>query len=439
MSLVCFPFKTEHVPTVLRNVHVAAEHPAVSLVLLVGACRNACFNAVVSAIDAVNASPTPFAVPVVVQQQQRVGALRPGKGDGMNSALDYFLRAHSVHANALPAPLQRIHFYDADISSFDATWITKAEAGAALGYDVVRHYFPRSSTDAQVTWQITKVGFAMLWPRTKLPWVQQPLGGELCLSRAAAEALACDARCRRQSDWGVDTVYTFVCAQKGLSLLEVYVPQGKMHGLYGGLGDLKTMVCECFAAMQSLLGEKVHSAAAVHRIDPAGAAPRDIREKVAYDVEKSFGLLRANWSGRQETLLRLFGEDVAAPMLRARDWPEYGFMTERAWVGAYRVCLREFVRGDDDWHEVLFRLWVARVLNYTMRDVIRGYDYAMQANTQMVMKLLVQGDGARAPSGGAVDGKGAAVAAVAAADAAHAGGVAHERGAEAGWREVNVA
>lgn len=388
MALVCFPFKQEHVPTVLRNVEIAANHPAVSLVLLAAAGANDCFNEVSKAIDAKNASSKPYPVPIRMELQERLGTnLRAGKGDGMNSALRYFLKAHELSDNNLNAPLQRIHFYDADIESFDALWITKAEEGAALGYDVVRHYFPRSSTDAQVTWQVTKVGFALLWPRTTLPWVQQPLGGELCFTRHVVEALMADDRVVRQSNWGIDTLYTFVCAQKGFSLLEAYMPQGKMHALYGGLRDLKTMLCECFAAVQSLKHEPVITAPSVHRIDPPAAVPASVTTKIGYNVEKSLKLLRENWSDRQLELLTLFRSDIQDGLLAASDWPEYDFMDEDAWISAYKVFLEMFDLDDEDWKEVLFKMWVARVLNYTMRHVLRGYHVALQANTDMVMKL----------------------------------------------------
>lgn len=388
MALVCFPFKQEHVPTVLRNLDIAANHPTVSVVLLAAACENECFHQVSKAIVARNAGSKPYPVPVHIEVQERLGShLRPGKGDGMNSALRYFLAAHENPENRLTAPLERIHFYDADIESFDEQWITKAEEGAALGYDVVRHYFPRSSTDAQVTWQVTKVGFALLWPRTTLPWVQQPLGGELCFTRRVVEALMADDRVVNQSNWGIDTLYTFVCAQKGFSLLEAYMPQGKMHALYGGLRDLKTMLCECFAAVQSLKHEVIETTPSVHRIDPPAAVPASVTSKIGYNIEKSLKLLRENWSDRQLELLTLFRSDIQDGLLAASEWPEYEFMDEDAWICAYKVFLEMFDLNDEDWKEVLFKMWVARVLNYTMRHVVRGYHVALQQNTDMVMKL----------------------------------------------------
>lgn len=390
MSLICFPFKKEHVPTVLRNVKVAAEHPSTAVVLLVGACENTCYKQIVSAIDDANHSGTPYPVPVVTIVQNRVGTLRPGKGDGMNTALQYFMSAHKDPELGLSAPLNMIHFYDSDIESFDSMWISKAEEGMSLGYDIVRHFFARSSTDAQVTWQVTKVGFALLWPRSILPWVQQPLGGELCFSRAVVEALVQDPRVLRQSDWGIDTLYTFVTAQKGFSLFEAYVPLGKVHALYNGLGDLRNMICECFSAVQSLKDEQIKEAPTVHRIDPAGPVPTSLTQKIGYDVEKSLRLLRENWTDRQVEFLDLFSEDVRSGLLAARKWPQYMFMTEEAWIRAYAVFLEHFDLADDDWREVLFKVWVARVLNYTMRHVLRGYNVALQANTDMVMRLHTQ-------------------------------------------------
>lgn len=51
------------------------------------------------------------------------------------------------------------------------------------------------------------------------------------------------------------------------------------------------------------------------------------------------------------------------------------------------MFLDKFELADEDWKEVLFKVWVARVLNYTMRHVLRGYHCALQANTDMMMKL----------------------------------------------------
>ena len=388
MSLICFPIKEEHIPTVLNNIRIAACHPKAKLVLLAAAVDNQCYRQICHAIDDVNQSDNPYPVPVRTIIQSRIGGLRSGKGDGMNSAMQYFLTAHLDEENRLSKPLERIHFYDADIKSFDESWITKAEDGAARNYDVVRHHFPRSSTDAQVTWQVTKVGFALLWPQSTLPWIQQPLGGELCFSRHVVETLISDKRVLNQSDWGIDTLYTFVCAQNGFSLLEVYVPQGKVHALYGGLRDLKKMLCECFSAIQSLKNEDMKQMQLKkHHIVPAGTVPTSITQKIGYDIESSLKLLCENWSERQKDLITKFDDNIHNGLLSASDWPEWRFMDENAWISAYQVLLEEFDLEDEDWREILFKLWVTRVLNYTMRHVTRGYDCALEENANMVINL----------------------------------------------------
>ena len=55
---------------------------------------------------------------------------------------------------------ERVHFYDADIINFDNMWIDGAEEAADKGYDIVRHRFPRASTDAMITWMVTRPSLA---------------------------------------------------------------------------------------------------------------------------------------------------------------------------------------------------------------------------------------------------------------------------------------
>ncbi len=126
-----------------------------------------------------------------------------------------------------------------------------------MSYDVVRHYYPRSSADAQVTWQVTGVGFGKLWPLSSRPWIQNSLDEELRLSREAVEILVNDKRVQNMIKWGIDTLITFVRAQNKFKIFDTYLPQGKFHALYGNIEDLRTMVCECFAAVQSLKNEAI--------------------------------------------------------------------------------------------------------------------------------------------------------------------------------------
>lgn len=370
MSLVCFPFKEEDVTVAVRNVETAASHPRVSAVLGVGYSRGETWHAIESNIAAIEKRT---GKKIILLLQKRIGLnLRGGKGDGMNTALSYFLE-HPEYS--------RIHFYDADIVSFSCEWITKAEKQADLDFDVVRHYFPRSSTDAMITWFVTKIGFALLWPNTVLPHIEQPLGGEFLLTRRAVELLVSDQRVRSQSDWGIDTLYTFVSAQGGLKVAEVYIPDGKVHALYGGLRDLRTMLVECFAAMQTLRHEKIDDAAllrGIHRMEAAKAVPELVKQKIGYDVEKTLKLLKDNWTPRQRELLQQhFDPALSKGLQLASEWPCWSFCDEEAWVNAYMKFLENFEKGDSDWEELLFKVWVSRVLNHTLRHVMRGYDVAL--------------------------------------------------------------
>lgn len=373
-SLVVFPFKYENPEILVRNAHLAAGHPSVGEVLGIGFEEEKCFrNLVAEASKIQQATGTP----VTAVLQERIGQKRPGKGDAINTGLRYLLD-NSDH--------DRIHFYDADIVSFSEEWITKAEEAADADYQVVRHYFHRASTDGMVTWMITRCGFALLWPRSALPWIEQPLGGELLLDRRAAEKLADDARVQRASDWGIDTVVTFAAVDHGLSLFEVFAPAGKLHKLYGKLSDLKTMLGECFAAIQDMRGEAVPEVI-LHTVEYPDRVPHQVVEKIGYDIEGTMRRLREEWTPRQEELLGVFPDTVHSGMLETQTFPAFGFMDERNWRETYWVLLEHFTLGDDDWEELLFKLWTVQVLHYTAHAVVRGYDYAHRYLHAMVRRF----------------------------------------------------
>ncbi len=375
MSLIVFPFKGEDPEILKRNVEIALAHPRVGEVLCVGAEEDKCFHSISATAPELSEN---YKKPVNVILQERIGELRPGKGDGMNTALKYFLEE---------AKQERIHFYDADIVSFSEEWITKAEEAADEGVDVVRHYFPRSSTDAMITWMITRTGFALLWPRSVLPWIEQPLGGELLLTRSAAEALFSDSRVRRQSDWGIDTLYTFSMVDHGLSVSEIYIDAGKLHKLYGALTDLKTMLIECFSAVQALKGEAAPEAT-IHRVEYPGTVRQEIKEKIGYHFEQTLHLLKEQWTERQAELLELFPKPVRDGMLTAREYPRFSFMDADIWADVYRVLLDHFDPTDADWKELIFKLWIARVLSYTVTVALKGYDYALHYLHRMVANYV---------------------------------------------------
>ena len=373
-SLVVFPFRVEDSEVLLRNIREAAVHPRVEAVLCVGWSENECYRQIKAAIPTISAEAHKR---VDLLLQERLGERRPGKGDGMNTGLKYFLEQTDC---------ERLHFYDSDLLSFSGGWISKAEEAADLGYQVVRHYFPRAATDAMVTWMITKTGFALLWPDTELPFIEQPLGGELLMTREVAERLFADRRVIERSDWGIDTIYTWAMVKHGFSMYETYISVGKLHRLYGALSDLKEMVIECFATIQELKGERLETTRSgmIHRIERPGPVPEEIKWKTAYDLEGSLLLLMEGWTERQLELLDLFPEKIREGMRECRRRPRFKFMDDESWYGTYKILLRDFNFEDQDWRELLFKLWIARVLNYTASVALKGYDYALDYLYKMI-------------------------------------------------------
>lgn len=364
MSLVVFPFKHEDPTVIRRNLEVASGHDAIETVWAVAAADGAALEQVGAIGDAVADSS---GRPVSVFPQERIGALRPGKGDGMNTAL----------ARAAAEGFERIHFYDADITNFDDSWIDGAEDAADAGYEIVRHRFPRAATDAMITWMITRPALAMIFPSTILPRLGQPLGGELLISGRVARALAHDGLVRNRSDWGIDTVITYATAAMGAPMYEHNVPAGKRHALYGSLEEIRDMVIECLDAVGSLVGKPAPPAEATFGSDPAAPVPEDLKSVVGYDVEATTALLVAGWTADEVELAGKIPGGIAPEVLENRTAPNFEFMDSPTWEAVLPWLLEHFHLGDQAWKALAFRLWLMRVLSYTSKVVPRGYDRAI--------------------------------------------------------------
>ena len=354
MSLVVFPFKDEVIDVVASNLTTAARHERVTEVWAVGAGENTTLTEISRIADELAGV---FSKPIEVFPQERLGSLRPGKGDGMNTALKL----------SAERGFDRTHFYDADITNFDESWIDGAEAWADEGFGVVRHRFPRAATDAMITWLVTRPALALLFPRTVLAELHQPLGGELLLGRVAVESLATDDHVRRRSDWGVDTIITHATANLDVGLYEHNAPDGKRHALYGSLGDIRQMFLECLDAAASLRGRAVPAPNIRFGSDPLEPAPDDLKETVAYDTTATRAEIASPPDDGEADLLSQLGFDESPiPVVDAGAWHE-----------VFPKLLDRFILGDRGWEMAAFRLWTARVLHYTEHVVPLGYDRAM--------------------------------------------------------------
>ena len=364
MSLVVFPFKREDPAVVRKNLEVAAAHPLVDTVWAVAASDGAALESV-EAIGLGVADSS--GKPVSVFAQERLGALRPGKGDGMNTALK----------RASRDGFERIHFYDADITNFDGSWIDGAETAADDGYEIVRHRFPRAATDAMITWMVTRPALAMIFPDSILPRLGQPLGGELLISGRVAAALAGNDLVRARSDWGIDTLITYATAAMGAPMYEHNVASGKRHALYGSLDEIRDMSLECLDAVSSLVGQPAPPNEAAFGSDPDAPVPRDLKSVVGYDIERTKPLLVTDWSEAEASLARQLPAEIAAEVLVNRKRPNYEFMDSKAWQTTLPWLIRSFRLGEQVMESLAFRLWLMRVLSYTVQEVPKGYDEAI--------------------------------------------------------------
>ena len=354
MSLVVFPFKEEELSVVASNLSTAARHYRVDEVWAVAAAQGSPMSEVAEAAEGIAAAT---GTPVSVFPQQRLGRFRPGKGDGMNTALRL----------AAERGFQRTHFYDADITNFDASWIDGAEEAADRGYLVVRHRFPRAATDAMITWMVTRPGLALLFPGTLLPRLGQPLGGELLLGSEAVEALVEDPFVVARSDWGIDTAITHATATLGIPIFEHNAADGKRHALYGSLAEIEDMLLECLDAVASLRSRRGPSPDTDFDSDPPTEVPEDLKRTVGYDLESTRVAIADPPDQAERAVLEALGVEPDAPIEIGPD----------RWAEVLPALMERFDLDDPAWRSAVFRLWVQRVIHYTTHQVPLGYDAAI--------------------------------------------------------------
>ncbi len=361
MSLVVFPFKSEPTSLIAANLAIATAHERVSEVWAVAAEEDQVMRSVEPIAVSISAT---HGKPVSVFAQNRIGTFRSGKGDAINTALK----------KAREIGFERVHFYDADITNFDHSWIDGAEQKGDDGYEVVRHRFPRAATDAMITWMITRPALAMLFPGSALARIGQPLGGELMLSDRTVVEMVKDPLVTARSDWGIDTVLTYSTAMSARPLYEHHVASGKRHALYGALDELRTMVVECLDAVSSLAG--LPDPGPDLDADAPSPVPDDLKRIVGYDRDRTTRLLATGWTPDEIDLAREL-PDVGVEVLVNRERPNFGFMNGATWGMTLKHLLRNFRLGDPAWEALAFRLWLMRVLAYTTAHASQGYDHAI--------------------------------------------------------------
>lgn len=348
----------------LRNMQHANSHPSVAEVLAVSRTENDTFTQITAELDRQGSAWGKVVL------QQRIGELRPGKGDALNTAFQYFLGR----------PWQRLHLYDSDISNFHPGWVDRAEHAGDEGFPVVRHIYPRAATDGMITAFITRPVFALLFPGTGLAQLSQPLGGEMMLDRAVVEGLSQNSLVQTQSDWGIDTMISYTQALHGWRIKEIAVSEGKQHQLYGELTELKTMLNECFASLQTIYRQPSAETSSAEWLvsEPLGTVPIAVQQAVGYDHNQTEKLASTPLDVTTQSLLERLGEDLGEEI--PSRWQSHlgvGKIGGELWMRLLSHLLPRFQLGKDHWEGMLFRLWVMRVLTYTTTQVAHGYQNAI--------------------------------------------------------------
>lgn len=364
MRVVAIPFLDEAPELVSRNVAIAAAHPAIDEVWAIhGEAHNPPWTA-----------DTGLPSSAIFIPEERLGTVRPGKGDAMNTAI----------RRAADLGVDRLHFYDADITNFNHDWISGAEHGADQGFEVVRHSFPRAATDAMITWMVTKPGFAMRYPGSLLPRIRQPLGGEILLTSKAVEAMSKEPSIVDRSDWGIDTLLTFGSVAGGFSIYEHQVSDGKRHSLYGSLEELRTMAVECLGAVSSLPPGEVPDVD--HFAEALTPVPGDLREQPAYSMDTTERILVTPWGEGERDALEIVPGNLAGQIAAmVESGAGFEFLDEEAWfeLMARFLAIDHSNLGDGP-HLLFFRLWVGRVLHYSTHQVTLGYEHALGYLSDMI-------------------------------------------------------
>jgi len=128
----------------------------------------------------------------------------------------------------------------------------------------------------------------------------------------------------------------------------------------------------------------------VHRVEPQFQVPLPIIENVGFDIQGTVGLLLEGWTHRQEELLNHFPRPIRDGLLENRKHPNFQFMGEDEWAETYLTLLRSYEREDADWEDLLFKLWTARVLNYSVNVALRGYGFARRYRHATIVRYLKQ-------------------------------------------------
>lgn len=297
---------------------------------------------------------------------------------------------------ALAEGHRTVSFLDADITSLTSRWCDLLIGGIDR-YDaaMTRGYFDRSPFDAQITRHVTRPLINLYFPEGRP--VNQPLGGELCFTAELARYLL-DPGIAPPHTWGIDTFFVINALMGGYSVVEIYLTQ-KTHNKKS-MDELRAMFLECFdeGVKQVAFHERHQGVPAkpepLVRVLPRSASDvervgEDVRTMVYVDVDEqiaSFEDFVAGLQGATEQMEALgLSKEIRGLFLQLFD-AEADFREEsealdaRTWVRTLDQLVQGYIvnRYDQRYHDLLFAIWKARALSFSLHEA-RTFEAAEEA------------------------------------------------------------
>jgi len=285
----------------------------------------------------------------------------------------------------------RIIFLDADITSMTSKWCDVLVEGMDhYGVAMTRGYFDRSPFDAQITRHVTRPLINLFFPEGQA--VNQPLGGELCLSAPLARYLL-DCGMAPPHTWGIDTFLIINTLVGGYRVAELYLTQ-KTHNKKS-MDELKTMFIECFdeavkqvhfhgrhravpAEVESLVQVLPPSASEIERVG------EDVRTLVYVDLDEQMESFFAFVEHLEDTpglmdelgisaadvtlLLELFGAKLSTSFKE-----QSGRLGIEEWIRILYSLAQGYIaqRFSARYHDLLFAIWKLRTLTFCLNEAHR--------------------------------------------------------------------
>jgi hypothetical protein len=304
----------------------------------------------------------------------------------------------------------RIIFLDADITSMTSQWCDVLVEGMdQYGVAMTRGYFDRSPFDAQITRHVTRPLINLFFPEGQA--VNQPLGGELCLSAELARYLL-DCGMAPPHTWGIDTFLIINTLVGGYRVAELYLTQ-KTHRKKS-MDELKTMFIECFdeavkqvhfharhqgvpAEVESLVQVLPPSASEIERVG------EDVRTLVYVDLDEQIESFLAFVEHLEDTtrlmdelgisaadvtlLLELFGAKLSTSFKE-----QSGRLGIEEWIRILHSLARGYIaqRFSARYHDLLFAIWKLRTLTFCLNEA-HSFEEAEENTRRQAIHALEYG------------------------------------------------